>query len=107
MRKRQLLAELEDGGSSCNSPQTSDNLDKSTTEPSTSVSEITVSPNVMSSTFGTPILKTGSPFSRLPDPDKFSKDISQVINFENLPNYTGKYETMVKVINKVRDIKKS
>lgn len=57
---------------------------------------------MVSSACGTPILKSASPYAQLPDRDKFSKDISQVINFENLPNSTGKYEQMSKVINKVR-----
>lgn len=57
---------------------------------------------IKSSTFGTPIIKTNSPFEKLPNPDNFSKDISQVINFENLPNATGKYEQMSQVITKVR-----
>ncbi|EFA04058.1 zinc finger CCHC domain-containing protein 8 homolog [Tribolium castaneum] len=58
---------------------------------------------VKESCFGTPILKSGSPYSTLPDPDKFSKDVSPVINFENLPNSTGKYEQLSDVLQKVRD----
>ncbi|XP_044266800.1 zinc finger CCHC domain-containing protein 8 homolog [Tribolium madens] len=58
---------------------------------------------VKESSFGTPILKSGSPYSTLPDPDKFSKDVSPVINFENLPNSTGKYEQLSDVLQKVRD----
>ncbi|GLV32556.1 uncharacterized protein CBL_00734 [Carabus blaptoides fortunei] len=94
LRKRQLLAELEDGNLNSPQPTVTENGDKS-------VSEIP-SPCVTSSTFGTPILKSASPYAQLPDRDKFSKDISQVINFENLPNSTGKYEKMSKVISKVR-----
>ncbi|GJQ83370.1 hypothetical protein Trydic_g18152 [Trypoxylus dichotomus] len=54
------------------------------------------------STFGTPIVKGASPYSRLPDPANFSKDISPVINFENLPNATGKYEQMSCILQKIR-----
>lgn len=54
------------------------------------------------SSFGTPILKSASPYSKLPKPDNFSKDVSPVINFENLPNSTGKYEQMTGVLQKVR-----
>lgn len=57
---------------------------------------------VKKSSFGTPVLKSASPFSKLPKPDKFSQDISPVINFENLPNSTGKYEQMTGVLQKVR-----
>ncbi|XP_060529197.1 zinc finger CCHC domain-containing protein 8 homolog [Cylas formicarius] len=58
--------------------------------------------SVTTSTFGTPILKSSSPYSTLPNPDNFSKDVSPVINFENLPNSTGKYEQMTGVLQKVR-----
>ncbi|KAJ8952827.1 hypothetical protein NQ318_008148 [Aromia moschata] len=57
---------------------------------------------VKNSSFGTPILKSNSPYSRLPNPDNFMKDVSPVINFENLPNSTGKYEQMTEVLQKVR-----
>lgn len=59
---------------------------------------------VKSSAFGTPILKNCSPYEKLPCPGNFSKDISQVINFENLPNSTGKYEQMTNVLTKVRKV---
>ncbi|KAL7302986.1 hypothetical protein TKK_0004212 [Trichogramma kaykai] len=51
---------------------------------------------------GTPILKSCSPYKRLPTAEKFSKDICDVINFENLPDSTGKYDQMVGVLEKVR-----
>lgn len=53
-------------------------------------------------TEGTPILKSVSPYSRLPTSEKFSKNICDVINFENLPDYTGKYDKMVGLLQKVR-----
>lgn len=61
-----------------------------------------VSNVVRNSCFGTPILKSSSPYCRLPNPENFSQNVSQVINFENLPNSTGKYEQMVGVLEKVR-----
>lgn len=61
---------------------------------------------VKTSSFGTPILKSSSPYSKLPDPDNFTKDVSPVINFENLPNSTGKYEQMTGVLRKVRNTMK-
>lgn len=61
---------------------------------------------IKNSSFGTPILKSSSPYSRLPNPDNFMKDVSPVINFENLPDSTGKYEQMTEVLQKVRNTMK-
>ncbi|XP_012251506.2 zinc finger CCHC domain-containing protein 8 homolog [Athalia rosae] len=52
---------------------------------------------------GTPVLNSTSPFNKLPSSEKFSKDICDVISFENLPNSTGKYEKLSEVLQKVRD----
>lgn len=51
---------------------------------------------------GTPILHSVSPFKRLPNSEKFSKNICDVINFENLPDSTGKYDQMTELLQKVR-----
>ncbi|KAK9504360.1 hypothetical protein O3M35_010711 [Rhynocoris fuscipes] len=51
--------------------------------------------------FGTPVLNH-SPYTALPAPEKFRKDISDVIYFENLPNSTGKYERLKGVLKSVR-----
>ncbi|RZC40741.1 zinc finger CCHC domain-containing protein 8 -like protein [Asbolus verrucosus] len=64
-------------------------------------------PCVKTTCFGTPILKSNSPYLTLPNPDNFSKDVSPVINFENLPNSTGKYEQMADVLQKVRSTLKN
>lgn len=56
----------------------------------------------MFTVLGTPVLKQVSPFSNLPTNDQFSKGVSEVINFENLPDSTGKYEKMKVLIGKVR-----
>lgn len=58
--------------------------------------------SVKSSEYGTPLIKSTSPYARLPSSDKFSKDICDVIHFENLPDSTGKYEKMAGLIQKVR-----
>ncbi|KAH8371540.1 hypothetical protein KR093_007905, partial [Drosophila rubida] len=50
---------------------------------------------------GTPILKF-SEFDKLPGGDKFKAGISDVINFENLPDSTGKYEQMKGLLKDVR-----
>ncbi|XP_033215929.1 zinc finger CCHC domain-containing protein 8 homolog isoform X2 [Belonocnema kinseyi] len=86
-----------------NSPAASDSESTSTTtsqlpQISTPISKTTIK----SIELGTPILKSTSPYSRLPSSEKFSKNICDVINFENLPDATGKYEQMSGIIQKVR-----
>ncbi|XP_024872088.1 zinc finger CCHC domain-containing protein 8 homolog isoform X1 [Temnothorax curvispinosus] len=58
--------------------------------------------SVKSIHLGTPILPSTSPYNKLPSSEKFSKDICNVINFENLPDSTGKYEQMSGVLQRVR-----
>ncbi|CAL1684853.1 unnamed protein product [Lasius platythorax] len=60
--------------------------------------------SVKSVHLGTPILTGTSPYNKLPSSEKFSKNICDVINFENLPDSTGKYEQMSGVLQKVRNI---
>lgn len=50
---------------------------------------------------GTPILKF-SIYDKLPVGDNFKVGVSDVINFENLPDSTGKYEQMKDVLKNVR-----
>ncbi|CAH0394875.1 unnamed protein product [Bemisia tabaci] len=52
---------------------------------------------------GTPVLKL-SPYQQLPSFDKFQKNVSDVINFENLPESTGKYENLSLVLNRVKKV---
>ncbi|XP_011634594.1 zinc finger CCHC domain-containing protein 8 homolog [Pogonomyrmex barbatus] len=61
------------------------------------------SDQVKSVYLGTPILPSTSPYNKLPSSEKFSRDICDVINFENLPDSTGKYEQMTGVLQKVRN----
>lgn len=58
--------------------------------------------NIKSVDLGTPILQSSSPYNKLPSSEKFSKNICDVINFENLPDSTGKYEQITEVLQKVR-----
>lgn len=51
---------------------------------------------------GTPILKSVSPYSNLPSSSRFSQNICDVINFENLPDSVGTYEKMSGILRKVR-----
>ncbi|XP_014245196.1 zinc finger CCHC domain-containing protein 8 homolog [Cimex lectularius] len=57
---------------------------------------------VKSVEFGTPAFKLHSPYTKLPPPEAFSKDISDVEYFVNLPNATGKYEQLKVVLSSVR-----
>lgn len=51
---------------------------------------------------GTPLLKQVSPYSRLPVGEKWSIGVTDVIDFENLPDSTGTYQKLTDVIRKVR-----
>lgn len=96
-RKELLLAELEVGESSRGTLQKT--AASGTSRPSNSSLG-----KVKSVDLGTPVLQSSSPYSCLPNPDKFSHDICDVINFENLPDSTGKYEKMSDLIRKVRTV---
>lgn len=58
------------------------------------------------SVFGTPIIKQVSPFTRLPTGEKWSVGVSEVIDFENLPEATGTYQKLTGLIQKVRTVVK-
>lgn len=51
---------------------------------------------------GTPLIQQISPFSNLPSSDKWSIGVSDVIDFENLPDAVGTYRKMSEIIQKVR-----
>jgi len=51
---------------------------------------------------GTPIVEMFSPFVKLPSQDGWGKDMSEHVAFENLPNYTGKWEQMSGLIKRIR-----
>lgn len=55
-----------------------------------------------SSMFGTPLIKQVSPYSKLPGGEKWSVGVTDVIDFENLPDATGAYQKLTGVIYKVR-----
>ncbi|KAK7580354.1 hypothetical protein V9T40_000983 [Parthenolecanium corni] len=59
---------------------------------------------ILSSAEGTPLLKSKFGHARLPPPENFSKDICDVIYFENLPESTGKFERMRNLLKKVKSI---
>lgn len=51
---------------------------------------------------GTPLIKHVSPFSRLPCGEKWSVGVTDVIDFENLPDTTGTYQKLSDVLRRVR-----
>lgn len=59
---------------------------------------------VLTVTPGTPILRSRCRHSQLPPAENFSKDICDVINFENLPESTGKFEKMRDLLKKVKKV---
>jgi hypothetical protein len=100
MQKKLLMDELEVSCTAFN------------TEPYATPEQIANVGKVKHIDLGTPILKSSSPYSRIPAPDNFSQGICDVINFENLPNSTGHFLRMNSVILKIRksltsDIEKS
>lgn len=54
--------------------------------------------------FGTPLLKQVSEYNTTPDGDKWSVGVSDIIDFENLPESTGTYSKMRTILGKVRSI---
>lgn len=60
----------------------------------------------LSSAFGTPVLEDNSPASNegkgLPEASKFAAGITEHLPFENLPEATGKFNHMKKVLSSVR-----
>lgn len=51
---------------------------------------------------GTPVIQGVSPFSNLPNSEKWREGVTDVLDFENLPESIGKYEKMRSVLEKVR-----
>ncbi|XP_017778317.1 PREDICTED: zinc finger CCHC domain-containing protein 8 homolog [Nicrophorus vespilloides] len=109
LQKEQLLTQLSESGEIIDESEQKDedNNEDASKDTSLSVVEDEATNSVKASIFGTPILKSASAFSRLPCSENFSKEMSPVINFENLPNSTGKYEQMTGVLNKIRKTLKS
>ncbi|XP_019894224.1 zinc finger CCHC domain-containing protein 8 homolog [Musca domestica] len=66
-------------------------------------SETANNDNIDKTYMGTPVLKF-SPYDSLPNGENFKVGVSDVINFENLPDSTGKYENMKELIKKVRTV---
>ncbi|XP_066158160.1 zinc finger CCHC domain-containing protein 8 homolog isoform X2 [Euwallacea fornicatus] len=83
--------------------ETADVTVSETLENSLVISTPSTAESLKCSIFGTPIIKSCSLYNKLPCADNFMKGVSPVIDFENLPNSTGKYEKMTNVLRRVRD----
>uniref|UniRef100_A0A1B0AF31 CCHC-type domain-containing protein n=1 Tax=Glossina pallidipes TaxID=7398 RepID=A0A1B0AF31_GLOPL len=70
--------------------------------PANAQNKDTKEPLITESFVGTPVIKF-SPYDCLPTGENFKVGVSDVINFENLPDSTGKYAQMKKILKRVRD----
>jgi hypothetical protein len=59
----------------------------------------------VSKDYGTPILKRAGSINELPMDSKFAQGIEDHIPFENLPDSTGRFNTIRKIVDKIRKIK--
>lgn len=69
------------------------------TNPTTSSTPLNSSKQSMS---GTPLLQSTSTYTELPAGSNWSVGVSEIIDFENLADSTGKFERMKDLIKKVR-----
>ncbi|CAG9773157.1 unnamed protein product [Ceutorhynchus assimilis] len=94
------ITEVIDLTATCTETEANLTLNNSVPEPDTSLG--TPKATIM----GTPIFKkTLSPYVQVPPLEHFREGVSQVINYENLPNTEGKYEIMRGVLQKIRQLK--
>lgn len=63
--------------------------------------------NVEKTDTGTPIVELHSPFDNLPKYANFGKDMTEHIVFENLPDYTGTWDKMSGLIQRIRKRKQN
>jgi len=63
--------------------------------------------NVSTTDTGTPIVELHSPFEILPKYANFGKDMTEHIVFENLPDYTGTWDKMSGLIQRIRNRKET
>lgn len=104
-QKLELLEALNEANSKNGNPTVDENSNEDETS-ETSRSNTPVIGISKSTLTGTPLIKSISPFCKLPDENKWSTGVSEVIDFENLPDATGAYKKLSSVINKVRNVVK-
>lgn len=95
----------EDGGNVEENMNQSGDVDNPSSLPNVSESPPstpTVSGRLKETVNGTPLINQVSPFSNLPSSENWSIGVSDVIDFENLPDAVGTYRKMSEIIRKVR-----
>lgn len=86
-------------GSTCSPGNTNDTLKTTSLIKHSSVPNLG---SIKQEEMGTPLIPHHVSMEKLPAQEQFSKNICDVINFDNLPDSTGKYKVINKVIKKVR-----
>lgn len=88
--------------SAVNSPQASTRSQDTDSDSDISKAN-TMAGFVKGTSYGTPVINIASSYVKLPSDNNFAKDICDVINFENLPNSTGKYKQISDLLKKVKN----
>ena len=81
---------------------TVESTNDSNVEPNESVTPSTPLNNSKQLVFGTPLIQSVSPYLSLPVGNCWAAGVSDILDFENLPESSGKYEKMKGIISKVR-----
>lgn len=102
LKKLETIADKLKADSAVNSPQTSTKSQDTDSDSEVSRSR-TKTGLVKGTAYGTPLINIASTYINLPSDNKFAKDICDVINFENLPNSTGKYKQISELLKKVKN----
>lgn len=102
LKKLETIADKLRADSVVNSPQTS--IMSQDTDSDSDISKPASKTGLVKGTsYGTPVMNIASSYIKLPSDNNFAKDICDVINFENLPNSTGKYKQISDLLKKVKN----
>lgn len=96
------IIQLDEEADNCNDQNLNSNKNSDNSSDSTETTSDIKSTIIKESYMGTPVLKF-SPYDNLPNGENFKVGVSDVINFENLPDSTGKYEQMKVILKEVRN----
>lgn len=102
LKKLERIADKLSADSAVNSSQTSTKSQDTDSDSDISRSG-TKTGLVKGTSYGTPLINIASSYMKLPSDNNFAKDICDVINFENLPNSTGKYKQISDLLKKVKN----
>lgn len=102
LKKLETIADKLRADSAVNSPQAS--TKSQDTDSDSDISKPATKAGLVKGTsYGTPVINIASSYVKLPSDNNFAKDICDVINFENLPNSTGKYKQISDLLKKVKN----